>query len=414
MRVPGYSDSSTSIYDNLYTQRLLRTSISERAADWQGANLSFYSATSTIPAQVAAFNMYTAEWGADWPYNATTLVNFPHPISVARCGREIRDFRKDTMIPFVQDDGVSYGTIMTVDELMQDYYKQPASKDFMTDSLPPTWLPSPEPDSNTLLGIFPTWGAAECDSKYINNTSPYPASDLYADQYSERRRYCFRMFTCSISSFWTISQNSFTRMSGTPVAQTPQFLDTGFHKVSHGDPITMNMANIPSFNARNFTRIFQSYPHEPVLSAVFATALANITDILALRPNRDHPKDAPIYKFTVLQHGYGYNTSPLSVRLSLAVISIYCLVTIAYLIYILSTGRTSTAWNSAMELVLLALQSKRPAHLNNVSVGVESLKTYREPLGVRVNDKDELELVFANDRDLGTRELRKIVPNEAY
>jgi hypothetical protein len=47
-------------------------------------------------------------------------------------------------------------------------------------------------------------------------------------------------------------------------------------------------------------------------------------------------------------------------------------------------------------------------------VGIESMETFREAVEVRVNDLDRLELVFVHDRNVGARNLRKVVPNKAY
>jgi hypothetical protein len=113
-------------------------------------------------------------------------------------------------------------------------------------------------------------------------------------------------------------------------------------------------------------------------------------------------------------YAYGYTAHSTSVRLSLTVIMAYCIITVAYFVYILVTGSTSTAWNSAIELVALALQSKRPNYSGRTAVGIDSLDTFNQGVGIRVNSDNELELVFASDRDLDTRGLRKIEKNVAY
>lgn len=66
------------------------------------------------------------------------------------------------------------------------------------------------------------------------------------------------------------------------------------------------------------------------------------------------------------------------------------------------------------ELLILALQSRRPTRIENASVGVESMRTFEKPVGIWVNEVDELEIVFASDRDLARGELRKLVANKAY
>jgi hypothetical protein len=64
--------------------------------------------------------------------------------------------------------------------------------------------------------------------------------------------------------------------------------------------------------------------------------------------------------------------------------------------------------------VALALQSKRPNHLGNVSVGIDNLSTFNKGAGIRANGDNELELVFAHDRDIGSRGLRKVQMNKEY
>jgi hypothetical protein len=77
-------------------------------------------------------------------------------------------------------------------------------------------------------------------------------------------------------------------------------------------------------------------------------------------------------------------------------------------------GAASTAWNSGVELIALALQSKRPDHLGHVGAGIDSMRTLGEGVGIRVNKDDQVELVFANDRDFETRGLRKLQRNAEY
>jgi hypothetical protein len=113
-------------------------------------------------------------------------------------------------------------------------------------------------------------------------------------------------------------------------------------------------------------------------------------------------------------YAYGYCNDTTSIRLALAVILAYCIMTVSYLIYILVTGLTSTAWNSAIELVTLALQSRKPNYPGHTAVGIDSIDTFNQSVGIRVNNDNELELVFASDRNIGTLGLRKIEQNKAY
>jgi hypothetical protein len=121
--------------------------------------------------------------------------------------------------------------------------------------------------------------------------------------------------------------------------------------------------------------------------------------------------------------GYGYGSTDTSTLLSLAVIITYCFITVAYITYTIFTGHTSVAWNSATELILLALQSKEPDDLGHVSVGVDSTETLRRSVGIRVNTvsipdtgerMQKLELVFEHDVQDNKRILEKVERNQAY
>jgi cold shock CspA family protein len=47
-------------------------------------------------------------------------------------------------------------------------------------------------------------------------------------------------------------------------------------------------------------------------------------------------------------------------------------------------------------------------------VGIDSIKTFQEGVGIRVNQDDGLELVFAHDRDIDKRGLGKLERNVEY
>jgi hypothetical protein len=118
--------------------------------------------------------------------------------------------------------------------------------------------------------------------------------------------------------------------------------------------------------------------------------------------------------FSAIQYGYGYASRSTSVYLSMTVMIVYCVIAISYIFYMIVTGSTSTAWNSGAELVALALQSRKPDYLGHTGVGIDSIKTYGEGVGIRVNTENELELVFARDRDFDEAGLQKLERRVAY
>ncbi|KAF2692145.1 hypothetical protein K458DRAFT_381971 [Lentithecium fluviatile CBS 122367] len=412
----GHYDSSSYNLDTPYVQRLMRISTTERYDHTAGSSddEAFYSTTATMTIQPTALLMVHFELMQGWLLNATVSANIPHPVVVARCTalHMVSETLSDTMVTYTQDDGISQGNLSSVSELIGAYLRQGGSNDTMMYSLPPIWSQSPEPNSSALIGTFFDFDSARCN--YLNLTYPYPISEMFTEEHRNSTRTCLGFRTCSISAFWATSTNEMTHIGGNRVAQTAPFPDSGFSNAVYGDAIIMNLTDIPSFNDASFTSYSGFGPFEPVLAAVFVTALANIPNQDALGQFKPILVESPSFDFELIQYGYGYNTSPASVRLSLAVITTYCVVIIGFILYIFFTGHTSTAWNSAIELALLALQSKGPDHLGHTSVGVESLETFRQAVGIRVNDEEELELVFANDKDIETMGLRKIVPNKAY
>ena len=112
--------------------------------------------------------------------------------------------------------------------------------------------------------------------------------------------------------------------------------------------------------------------------------------------------------------GYVYSSAETTVQLALAVIALYTLIVVIYLLYSLATGHAATSWDTISELVMLTLNSKPPSHLKHVSAGVECLATFREPVQIRVNDKNSLELVFKNDPSTGNMAYRKLQANEKF
>jgi hypothetical protein len=72
---------------------------------------------------------------------------------------------------------------------------------------------------------------------------------------------------------------------------------------------------------------------------------------------------------------------------------------------------------------MLALQSKEPGGLGHISVGLNSMETFRKGVGIKVSSLDnnhtgqpveKLELVFEGDEEGENRGLLKIERGKAY
>ena len=127
------------------------------------------------------------------------------------------------------------------------------------------------------------------------------------------------------------------------------------------------------------------------------------------------PASLTQYAIRSYEAGYGYDVSTIPVQLSLAVLFIYVLVVASYKIYTLASGRTVTSWDSIDDLVVLALKSRPPEHMQASSVGVGTMSTYRKRMNIRIHSKNnEAEMVFDDDPGFRKDEYKSIQPNEKY
>lgn len=74
--------------------------------------------------------------------------------------------------------------------------------------------------------------------------------------------------------------------------------------------------------------------------------------------------------------GYGYGPNVLAVQVSLVILSLYCMVTIAHILYSVWTGNSSSAWDSISELVALAINSRPAQELQDTCAGIYSAKIF--------------------------------------
>lgn len=112
---------------------------------------------------------------------------------------------------------------------------------------------------------------------------------------------------------------------------------------------------------------------------------------------------------------YGYDSASIPVRFALVVFGLYVIVTASYVIYTLVNGETGTSWDSVADLVMLALNSRKPpVEIGSTSIGVDSILTFREPVNVRVNEMNTAELVFDRDASVDEANLTRVRRNIAY
>lgn len=117
--------------------------------------------------------------------------------------------------------------------------------------------------------------------------------------------------------------------------------------------------------------------------------------------------------------GYAWTVHGTSIKLALTVLGIYAAYVIAYIIYVLASGRVSSAWWSVSGLVTLAMNSRGSSVLKDTGAGAGKADTFRKLVSAReVEGRDKVELVFDEDARKGgsdgTVVYRGLRPGKAY
>ncbi|XPS70284.1 hypothetical protein M3J09_002512 [Ascochyta lentis] len=334
--------------------------------------------------------------------NASWVVRTLQPVVLAVC---TRSFQRAEDIYYFRDDG-SKGSLPDATKLWNQLLKVYTSSE-ITDqvALPPMWIQSPG-DSPSLLGL---------------SLEIKPDDDP-------------TLKVCTVSSFWGMAEISLNpTIAGNLIKAGPE---TGKDAVlaAKSRPITINPEGISSLDAPCASEGSPAILFSENLAACFAATISWVSghrydshgsffiDNIISGYNRSELNDsAPltVFQFDQVLTGFGYGSTDTSIKLSLAVTISYCLIVVIYLTYTIATGHTSIAWGSAMELVMLALQSPAPDHLGHISVGIDSMDTFRQSVGIRVRvdsekNEERLELVFKQDKGFEDRGLKTVELNKAY
>lgn len=180
-----------------------------------------------------------------------------------------------------------------------------------------------------------------------------------------------------------------------------------FTEIYHGTAGTQLASTGPPNNMTDYQRTaLTKYVDSNKLLKKFdrILTLTNQTDL-------GDPTTLARLETTYYSLGYGYDASSITVKMSLAVLTFYLIISTVYLVYTLITGNVATSWNTVAELTTLALNSQRPDDLKHTSVGVDTLETFRSPVNIRVNQENSLEIVFdATEKD----EFIRVEPNWKY
>ncbi|RYN70878.1 hypothetical protein AA0117_g10086 [Alternaria alternata] len=399
------------------TSRALHYVTTENEVSSHHGNFLVSSANATIPSQLSAQVLYQiplgihfGTWNPGIEY--TRSVKLPRVTVTTRCltAYNSRYTIVDTPVALPLDSGTSIGIVSSLKTLIQHLLDHGVSRNTPVNAIPPIWVASPEPGSSSVVGSFIQ---SNCDG-----LEQYIISDLLSNKFNESMLLsssCFLTKTYTVAAFWEPSQHELATDSGSWVVRTGPLSRLGHDLPDDTRPIYADFNNITGLSDPELSvMLFKTLQGD---STRLATALATV---FAEVPWRDQIQSASdngpytVIKIALTRVGYGYETSSVSARLSLTVIMAYCIFAVKYIMYMLSSGHTSTAWSSATEIIVLAMQSKRSEHLRHVSAGVNCLATYQEPVGIRVNHRDHLELVFEHDQNNQLRSLRRARLDKAY
>jgi hypothetical protein len=357
--------------------------------------------------------------------NYTLSVYAPQPVVQVICSTTSKtSWNSDAEVRYVQDYTLRTATISTLGTLTQKL--NDSGEMFVNEyndiiqSFEPVWMAAPEPGSQAWIGIF-FQHVYDLENETVR-TEPIKLSEMVSSVPSFQRYGYWEVSTCTINASWNNSEATYFEERSIAY-RNPYHMPPWTTRALK--PIVLNYDDIDELRDPRFLKELTS--RDLVLSGGLSGGLAvsladAISDITRWSYHLRRDEDAlstdvssmSSFRFIYTWYGFGYGNHSTSVRLSMAVLGFYCVITAIYLAYMLFTGHSSTAWNSSIELVALALQSKRPDHLGNVSVGIDNLSTFNEGVGIRANADNGLELVFAHDRDIGSRGLRKVQANKEY
>lgn len=178
-----------------------------------------------------------------------------------------------------------------------------------------------------------------------------------------------------------------------------------------------------------------SYPssrpmmHEALVSALVANGMSHATglfqmsdwrlkngDFKWINPNGDEDKPAAlILPFQASVVGYAWNMDGTAIKIAVPILIIYCLYVISYVVYSISTGKSSRAWDKIASITALAFKSRPSKVLENTSVGISRTDTFRNLVSVReVESERRLEMVFQSDEQDRGGLLRRVRAGKAY
>ena len=109
-------------------------------------------------------------------------------------------------------------------------------------------------------------------------------------------------------------------------------------------------------------------------------------------------------------YGYAWSWRPGKLQLAAIItLLVYSLFATGHLVYSVTTGWSSTAWDSTPEIVALAINSRTPESMHDTGAGIDTINPMRQKVTIRYIDS-KLEYVFRGALDRGA----PVKPNREY
>ena len=125
-----------------------------------------------------------------------------------------------------------------------------------------------------------------------------------------------------------------------------------------------------------------------------------------------------VFKVNHQYSGWAYISNGVPVKLAVAVMIAYCILALGHIFYLGFTGLSSDAWDSAAEVVALAMNSSPTQHLENTCSGIYGIKVFQTTVRIVATKRessgteDHLELVFGDESEAKGPEVRMKMDEE--
>ncbi|KAL8884165.1 MAG: hypothetical protein Q9215_007729 [Flavoplaca cf. flavocitrina] len=137
--------------------------------------------------------------------------------------------------------------------------------------------------------------------------------------------------------------------------------------------------------------LLKSLPRAP---DYYASLLSNKPLHDAILPAPASASNYVTLRMRVQVLGYAWYASGFSEYFAIAVVVMYMLIALIHTIWVVSTGVTSSSWDTVTELLALALQSPVSKALKGSGAGIERLGTYQRIMKLRVREEGQEEKVI--------------------